>query len=380
MRTRESSENEKIHVAVLGVRGLPGVPGGVESHCEQLYPLVAKRGLSVTVISRKRFSPPEVGRWWSGVRIAPIWCPRRKGAEAFIHTLLGVFYAAWMRPDVLHIHSIGPGLLTPLAKVFGLRVVVTYHASDYRQEKWGLIGKWILKLGEKTMMEFADSVISVSYHGAGELEKMYKRRPVVIANGVPRIDEVESTGVLGELGLLNGEYVLHVGRAIPDKRQLELIDAFSRIEMPGWKLVLVGDFPSADAYSDRVRERALQVGNVVLAGKRTGLELWELFNRAGCFTMPSSYEGLPIALLEAISAGLPTVASNIEANLEVGLPEWAYFDLDNIDAMARAMIRVIGSRGESVWRDLSERVRAEHDWEKVADAVVAEYRRVGCSS
>ncbi|MCH3002861.1 phosphonate ABC transporter substrate-binding protein, partial [Listeria monocytogenes] len=78
------------------------------------------------------------------VTVTPVWAPRSKNVEALLHTTLGLFAAARRNPDLVHIHAIGPALLTPLARLLGLRVVVTHHGFDYERQKWGWMAKSVL--------------------------------------------------------------------------------------------------------------------------------------------------------------------------------------------------------------------------------------------
>ena len=59
-----------------------------------------------------------------------------------------------------------------------------------------------------------------------------------------------------------------------------------------------------------------------------------LLTHASCYCLPSSHEGLPIALLEAMSYNIPVVASDIPANLEIGLDVSHYFPCGNIEKLA----------------------------------------------
>jgi hypothetical protein len=121
-----------------GLRGFPGVQGGVETHAQEVCPRLQAMGVDVTVLARRCYQPPEVGPSWRGVRFNGLWAPRRKQLEAIVHTFLSVLYAGFVeRPDVLHIQAIGPALWTPLARLLGLRVVVTHHGPDYDRQKWG---------------------------------------------------------------------------------------------------------------------------------------------------------------------------------------------------------------------------------------------------
>ena len=126
----------KLNVMALGFRGMPNVPGGVEVHASEVYPRLQALGAMVTVLGRNPYRPADAPDHWRGVRIRWMPSPRIQGVEALVHTFLGVLYAGVCRPDVLHIHAIGPSLWVPLAKLLGLKVVVTHHGQDYLREKW----------------------------------------------------------------------------------------------------------------------------------------------------------------------------------------------------------------------------------------------------
>ena len=72
-----------MRVMVLGLRGFPGIQGGVETHAEHLYPLLVKLGCEVDVIVRSQYMPGDIGDTWRGVRFRRLWspCPRMKGIE-----------------------------------------------------------------------------------------------------------------------------------------------------------------------------------------------------------------------------------------------------------------------------------------------------------
>jgi glycosyltransferase involved in cell wall biosynthesis len=340
-----------------GLRGFPGVQGGVETHAQEVCPRLQAMGVDVTVLARRCYQPPDVGPEWRGVRFDPVWAPRRKQLEAVVHTFLTVLYAGFVeRPDVLHIQAIGPALWTPLARLLGLRVVVTHHGPDYDRQKWGRVAKFVLRLGEAAAARFAGELIVISRVIQRSVALQHGRVGVLVPNGVSPAGPAPDGTALRPFGLEAGRYVLLVSRMVPEKRHLDLIDAFSRAGLEGWKLALVGAADHADTYARSVAERAACAPGVVMTGFQTGEALQALYAYAGLFVLPSSHEGLPIAILEALSHGVPVVASDIPANLEVGLPRACHFPLGDIDALAARL------REFSVIEEDDAIKQARRDW------------------
>lgn len=367
-----------LHIAFLGLRGFPDVQGGVETHCAHLCPLLVEMGCEVTVLARAGYQLPEYLAGWCGVKFRPIWTPRSKGAEAIVHTLLGVLYAGlWLRPDVLHIQAIGPALMAPLARLLGLRVVVTHHGPDYDRQKWGRLAKWVLRTGEAAGMRFANARIVISRTIRDLVQSKYRLGSELIPNGVTLPELPETTGVLDQFGLAPGKYVLLVSRLVPEKRHLDLVHAFAQAQLSGWKLALVGGSDHPDDYSRAVEEATRRTSGVVATGFQSGLALRELYAHAGVFVLPSSHEGLPIALLEALSYGLPVIASDIPANLEVGLPEDGYFPLGDVEALASRLQDQVGrEEAPSVRAARREWVVSRYDWQVIARQTLGVYRQV----
>src|ERR1700683_1486228 len=121
---------------VLGIRGIPNVQGGVETHAEQLYQRLVALGCDVEVLVRAPFVSRN-HRFFGAIRLRRLWSPTRSGIEAFFHSIIGVLYAGLVRPDILHIHAIGPAIVLPIARLLGLKVVVTHHGLEDQREKWG---------------------------------------------------------------------------------------------------------------------------------------------------------------------------------------------------------------------------------------------------
>lgn len=331
-----------MRIVVTGTRGIPGIQGGVETHCEELYPRIAALGHDVTVIRRSCYLSDEQRRqakeckknkrhnMYKGVRLIDVYAPRRKSIEAALHTFLAVWRARRLKPDILHIHAIGPSLMVPLARLLGMNVVTTNHGPDYDRGKWGKLAKTVLKTGEKWGAKRSNRVIVISQVIADILKREYARTDThLIYNGVPEPVKSSSTDYIEYLGLQPGKYVLALGRFVPEKNFHLLIKAWQESSLPGRgiKLCLAGDADHTDEYSRKLKHEAAESG-VVLTGFIRGEQLRQVLSHASLFVLPSSHEGLPISLLEAMSYGLDVLVSDIPANRIAELEPHDFFHLD----------------------------------------------------
>lgn len=372
--------SKNLRVAVLGTRGFPNVQGGIETHCENLYPRLVERGCEIFVFTRKPYVDVNQ-KTYKGVNLIPLSCPKNKFLEAFSHTLCGVIAARIFSPAVLHIHGIGPSLLVPLAKLLKLKVVMTNHGPDYNRDKWGRLAKCVLRLGERWGSRWANKVICISDPIAADIQKRHKKTVTVIPNGVNLPPLCETQDSLDKYSLTKGQYVLSVGRLVPEKGFHDLIAAFNALQPNSWKLVIVGRADHDDSYSSGLREKARSNVNIVMAGFLTGKPIQELYSHAGLFVLPSYHEGLPIVLLEAMSYGLNCIASGIPANRNIPLEEDRFFEPGNIGQMSALMARHMEAPLSEEERGAIQRLVAEtYNWEGIAEKTISVYHTVVAQS
>lgn len=88
-----------------------------------------------------------------------------------------------------------------------------------------------------------------------------------------------------------------------------------------------------------------------------------------CYVLPSSHEGLPIALLEAMSYKVPTIVSNIPANIEVKLKYKNYFEVGNIKELTKKLQDNIDTPYQKVEYDMSQ-----YNWDIITNQVVEIYK------
>lgn len=374
--TRPRRLSHRSDVLFIGLRAVGKGHGGVESHVDQLAHELDRLGYRIEIAVRTAYAGSEVVVRDKNTRTTPIWSTKGSLTETITHSFLTIIYAAIHRPRLVHIHAIGPSLVAPFARMLGLQVIITHHGEDFLREKWGRFAKFILRTGEFLGARFANQRICISPSLSFRLSEIYNRQFVYIPNGVRRERLSDTDATLREFGLERGSYILTVSRLVPEKRHVDLINAFAELDVPELKLVIVGGANHDSDYSRLLKTQADEVPGVVLTGFQRGLPLAELFSHAAVFALPSSHEGLPIALLEAMSYGCRLVASDIQPNIDVSLPEQCYFSLGNIQDLTDclgAAFAVYGSEGRVDWS--SELVK--YDWEVIAKKTAEIYARVG---
>jgi len=133
---------------------------------------------------------------------------------------------------------------------------------------------------------------------------------------------------------------------------------------------LVGGAQGSQSYANLVRQKCAGNAAIVNTGFLPPSEVQGLLFSAGIFVLPSSHEGLPISLLEAMKLGTPVLASSIPANLEVGLDTASYFRVGDVQILA-TRLRDLAAVTPEVRTAMGQRLRnlcIRYDWDTIAES------------
>lgn len=360
-----------MKVAVTGLRGIPNIMGGVETHCEEMLPRICSYApeAEITVFARAPYVTQRDYQF-RDIQIRALSSPRSASLEAIVSTFNAIWAARRAGADIIHIHAIGPALLVPIARMLGMKVVMTHHGEDYNRAKWGLFASAMLRTGEWLGVRFADRVIAVSPSLAAGLAARFdtrKSRIEYIPNGAPQLPTARMD-VLDTLNLTPGGYLLAVGRLVPEKGLHDLIEAHLG-SSDTRKLVIAGGADHESSYSRRLLSMAND--RVTFAGLQDRAALRALYENASLFVMPSYHEGLPIAALEAASCATPMLLSDIQPNRDLGLGTAHYFPVGDVIALRSAI-----NQPADYYAVDSAHFRAAFDWDVVARRTALVYRGV----
>lgn len=371
--------NNKIRIFVIGVRGFPGVQGGVEKHSEEQYKRLARnKDLDITVLAIDKYCNTQITRW-ENVNLRYLKSVNSKNFEKLYYGLKASIYSILKRPDIVHFQGLNAAIYIPLVKLFGIKTIFTQGSMDYLYPKWGRIAKLILKISEKASLR-ADKIIAVSKIIYDHLRK-YSDRVVLIYNGVNinhmAVLQDEEKNILNKYGLRKQGYVFFVGRLTKEKAIEDLIKAFIQLNNNAFKLVIAGGIEYTEKYSNMIKNLAKDSSNILFTGFITGTELQILFSNAKLFVLPSRHEGLSNALLEAISYGIEILASNIEANLQINLNKNNFFKMGDVEDLKAKMLCLLNA--EITEKEKSRRLemlKTDFDWDETSKKMYKLYKEI----
>lgn len=286
--------------------------GGIESVTSSVARGAMAAGHAVSVVCfRKGEAPDDVGS--DGVRVLRAPIQMLKASQP-----LGFQYFRWLlkegrKADLIHLHA--PNVLASLAaKILGCgpRLVIHWH-SDIVDK--GLIGKLVKPL-EAAMLRRADRIVCTSeaYAKASLPLAPYAKKISIVPIGVADVAPDRSDDRIPEAleqRIRGRRIVLAIGRLVPYKGFPVLIDAASRLHDDA-VVVIVGTGPRKAELEAQINQGGLS-DKVILAGRQEDSALRALFRQAALFCLPSveRSEAFGVVLIEAMSHGLPIVATQI---------------------------------------------------------------------
>lgn len=311
-----------LRIGMLGHKRIPSREGGVEIVVEELSTRMVALGHEVTCYNRsghhvsgKEFDANTL-KEYKGVRLRPVFTVDFKGLAAMTSSFFGALCCAFSKYDVIHFHAEGPCAMLWLPKLFGKKCVATIHGIDWKRAKWGGFASKYIKFGEKIAAKYADEIIVLSENVQKYFMDTYGRKTVFIPNGVNR-PNLRSPQLIKEiLGLDKDEYILFLGRLVPEKGITYLIEAFKDVKTEK-KLVIAGGSSDTDIFMKELRNLAEGDDRIIFTGFVQGQMLEELYSNAYLYTLPSDLEGMPLSLLEAMSYGNCCLTSDIAECAEV---------------------------------------------------------------
>jgi glycosyltransferase involved in cell wall biosynthesis len=302
--------------------------GGTEIHTLNLVKALASGGYNLSICCYYDYDSSMVAKFnETGAKIILMGLHRSEGLFVSLATFIALFKR--MKPVIVHVQYIAPGLIPIMAaKLAGIeKVFATVHQP-------GRIYKWKHKMFMRTAARLCDAFfcnsrsVEESWFGDSQVfdpnEIDSNRKHFTIYNGVD-VDGIKKMGkevnkdkIKDLLGIRNKKVIGVVGRLRKEKGQATLLESMKTVvkEFPDVALIVIGDGPDHLHLEERAKIWGID-GQVKWLGQKSHDEVLGLYNIMDVVVVPSLFEGFGLAATEAMAAGKPVVASDVDGIREV---------------------------------------------------------------
>ena len=358
-----------MRIALIGTRGIPAAYSGFETAVENLAREFTHRGHEVTVYCRPHMT--EQRDEHAGARLVHLPTVRNKYLDTIVHTTVSTGHLITReRPDLAIYFIAGNAPVVPVARIAGVPSILQIDGMDSQRAKWPRAARAIIRQFEHMSAAAATIAVTDSESVADLYEERFGRRLLAIPYGAD-LPDPGTTDALDDLGLTAGEYILFVGRLVPENNAHLLIEAYRTLNTD-WPLVVVGDAPYAEDYIAGLREMAGD--RVRMPGYVFGDGYAELVNNCGVMCVPTEVGGTHPVIVEAMAAGASLVVSDHAPNVEVVGDGAATFSLAAAPAsLAGVLQRLLSDpdRRAALGARAAERARQRYGWGTCAERYLA---------
>lgn len=376
--------NQKLNIAMIGHKRIPSREGGVEIVVEELSQRMVEKGHYVTVYNRKghHVSGKEFNntsnnvsiKEYKGIKIKSVMTIEKKGLAAVSSSFFATIIAVLKKYDCIHYHAEGPCVMLFIPYILGKRTVATIHGLDWQRSKWGGFATWYLKLGEKIAAKYADEVIVLSENVQKYFLETYNRETKFISNGIEPTSITPANLIKSKWNLEKDDYILYLGRIVPEKGIPYLIDAFLQVNTDK-KLVIAGGASDTNEFMYEIKKKANLDERIIFTGFVQGKELEELYSNAYIYTLPSDLEGMPISLLEAMSYGNCCLVSDIDECAEVVEDKGVTFKKSDVNDLKNKLQELCDNEKlvKKYKDNASEFICSKYNWDDVVEETMNLY-------
>jgi L-malate glycosyltransferase len=305
--------------------------GGTERHTQFLAQALCEAGYSVEVWCYYEHAASMVQAVEvTGAKVRLLNLARRDGLLHLYRALSRLLQEA--SPEIVHVEYVAPGLVPILAaRLAGVKCVLATVHQPATPHGWK--AKLLLRMAARLCTTFisVSQAVDMSWFGGGEIwgtgGNYDRRQHWTIYSGIDT-DEImkkaEEQGLVlrAALNLEKFPVVGVVGRLRGEKGQAVLVEAMSHLisKIPEVRLLVVGDGPDRPALEERAGALGI-AGSIVWVGEVGPDEVFGYYGAMDVVAVPSRYEGFGLVAVEAMSAGKPVVASNVQGLAEIVLED-----------------------------------------------------------
>lgn len=338
-------------VAIIGTMGLPAKYGGFETFAQFLVQHLSSQFQFTVYCSGPDYR--ERPKTFMGARL--VYLPfRANGPQSLLFDTLGILHACFSS-DVLLVLGSSGGMLYPLARLLGRKVILNQGGLDWQRSKWGPGTRKLLKFLEGSSVRQADEVVSDN-EGIGEyFRHTYGRQSHVIEYGGDQISSLPLTDDFSrDYPFVKAPYAFSVARIQPDNNIEMILEGFSRSsKLP---LVFVGNWNNS-VFGQEIKQKYSTFPNLhLLEAIYDPLVLDRLRGNCALYVHGHSAGGTNPSLVEAMHLGLPIASFDVVFNRATTEGKALYFRTpDTLAALVEATPAADWERMRGSMKEIAER-------------------------
>jgi glycosyltransferase involved in cell wall biosynthesis len=364
----------KLKIAMIGIKAIPARFGGFETAVDEISRGLVGLGHDVVVYNRAGMNK-HTSEYYDGVQLVTLPTLKSKNLSTIVHALLATVHVAFHRVDVVHYFTTGTTVFAPIPRLFGMKVVCSVDGTDWQRGKWGRFARWYLRVSEQLATWFCDGLVSDSQAVLRYYRETYNTDSFLVTYGM-RDSKCEGQEWLERFGLTSRQYVLFVGRLVPENNIHHLIQAFEHTKTDK-KLVIVGDDPWEKEYVRLLK--STRDPRVMFTGAVYGDGYEQLQRNAYLFVLPDEVGGTHPALVEAMGYGNCALVNDTPSNVEViGDAGFSYRGVEQADDLERQLQMLVDNPQvvQEYRVKASQRALMHYRWEDVVRSHADFYLRV----
>jgi len=365
---------KRLKIAMIGIKAIPARNGGFETAVDEISRGVVRLGHAVVVYNRSELSEHS-GTNYEGVRLVTLPTLKSKNLSTIVHAFLATLHVIFHRVDVVHYFITGTTLFAPIPRLLGMKVVCSVDGIDSQRAKWGRFARWYLRTSERMAVWFCHRLVTDSRDVQRYYREVHRVESSLITYGM-RETTCNGQEWLDRFALRSRDYVLFVGRLVPENNIHHLIRAFEQSKTDK-KLVIVGDDPWEKEYVHSLK--STRDPRITFTGGVYGVGYAQLQRNAYMFVLPDEVGGTHPALVEAMGFGNCVLVNDTPSNVEVvGGAGFSYRGSKGSEDLLRQMQLLLDNPSTvAEFRPKAEqRARANYRWELVVRDHLTLYNQV----
>lgn len=373
MKSSDNHTTQPLKIAIIGSRGYPIVYSGYETFVKEVSERLVAQNISVRVYCQKHlFStrPKHV----NGVELVYMPTVQTKSLNQLVHSFFSMLHACFSTTDVILVVNAANGPFGLISLLAQKKTLINVDGLEWLRPKWKGLGAAYFKFAAKLATLFYNTIITDAEAMRQVYLQTFKADSTVIAYGA-NIRHSKNPELIDRFGLTPNEYILIVGRLIPDNNSDLILEGFKKANS-NKKLVIVGDVPYQDAYAQGMKANASD--QILFLGYITDSEvLAELYHQSYAYLHGHEYGGTNPTMLKAMAYGCAILALDTVFNremLENGQFGWFFQKTSDSVALYLQQAEHNPQAVQTLKEKARDGITQKYNWDEVTRAYVTVFK------